>query len=271
MGLLDSLTGADAANDAAQASRNAANQAASLEFQNYMQTRQDQTPYRYVGNQALNVLARTYGLDPYAGQTAAPPVSQDVTAQIANMSGKQRKALNKAIKKLGYNPLLPQGSAATGASGGQYQIGNAVQGKGAPPTTSIYTDPTAPPPGQGTYDYFMASPDYQFRMDEGIKATDRSAAARGMLLSGAQNKAVQRYGSNLAAGEFGNWYNRMAGLAGTAQTATNQVQSAGSQYANNAGQRIQDAGDARASGYLANANIRNSLFNFGLNSVFGGR
>lgn len=68
---------------------------------------------------------------------------------------------------------------------------------------------------------FYESPDYQFRFREGQRAMDSSAAARGMLLSGAQLRALNEFGSGLASGEYGNYYNRLAGIAGMAQTPTN--------------------------------------------------
>jgi hypothetical protein len=119
-------------------------------------------------------------------------------------------------------------------------------------------------------------PGYAFRLNEGIKALDRSAAARGGLLSGAQLKAVNRYGQEYAANEYGNAFNRqqlerasilnpLQSLAGQAQTSANTMSQAagnlgagqsaalmagGNAIANNA----IGAGNARASGYVGSAN-----------------
>jgi len=68
---------------------------------------------------------------------------------------------------------------------------------------------------------FYQSPDYDFRMNEGIRAMDSSAASRGMLMSGAQLRGITEFGQGLAAGEYGNYYNRLAGIAGLAKTAQN--------------------------------------------------
>lgn len=57
---------------------------------------------------------------------------------------------------------------------------------------------------------FQASPGYNFRMQEGVDALDRSAAARGGLFSGRQGKALTDFAGNLASAEYGNWYNRRA-------------------------------------------------------------
>jgi hypothetical protein len=55
---------------------------------------------------------------------------------------------------------------------------------------------------------FQADPGYQFRMQEGQKAIEGSAAARGTQLSGATMKALAKYGQNLASDEYGKAYDR---------------------------------------------------------------
>lgn len=125
---------------------------------------------------------------------------------------------------------------------------------------------------------FYESPDYQFRFREGQRAMDSSAAARGMLLSGAQLRALNEFGSGLASGEYGNYYNRLAGIAGMAQTPTNPY--AGTQ-AGLYNQMIGAYGQAGANtanmigaGANSNANMWGSIFG-GLGgmdwgSLFGG-
>lgn len=99
---------------------------------------------------------------------------------------------------------------------------------------------------------FTASPGYDFRLQEGINARDRSAAARGMLLSGAQQKAIESYGQGLASDEYGAGFNRLAALAGIGQTATGQSGAAGVNYGNALGSANQfnvNAAQARRSGF----------------------
>lgn len=55
---------------------------------------------------------------------------------------------------------------------------------------------------------YEADPGYAFRLSEGLKALERSAAARGGLLSGGTGKALQRYGQDLASQEYGNAFER---------------------------------------------------------------
>lgn len=95
----------------------------------------------------------------------------------------------------------------------------------------------------GMADY-RADPGYSFRLSEGVKALDRSAAARGSLLSGAQLKGITRFGQDTASNEYqnaynryqsdqSNQYNRLANMAGFGQTANNALGQAGSTYGSN--------------------------------------
>ena len=101
-------------------------------------------------------------------------------------------------------------------------------------------------------------PSYKFRFGEGMKALDRQAAARGGLISGGALKAAQRYGQDFASQEFGNAYNRLAGLAGIGQTATNTLGNAAGTFGANVGNLMTSGGAARASGYVGGANALTS-------------
>lgn len=114
-------------------------------------------------------------------------------------------------------------------------------------------------------DQFQADPGYAFRLSEGQKALDRSAAARGGLISGGAMKAATRFGQDMASQEYTNAFNRyqtergaalqpLQSLAGIGQSATNQVGAAGQNYATNAGNAYGAAGQAAASGYMGQAN-----------------
>lgn len=112
---------------------------------------------------------------------------------------------------------------------------------------------------------FQQDPGYAFRMSEGLKALDRTAAARGGMLSGAALRGATRYGQDMASQEYTNAFNRyqtnranqlnpLQSLMGAGQSAANQVAGAGQNYATNAGQNYMNAGNARASGYVGSAN-----------------
>lgn len=120
----------------------------------------------------------------------------------------------------------------------------------------------------GNIDMYQ-DPSYKFRLSEGLKALDRQAAARGGLISGGALKAAQRYGQDVASQEYGTIWNRLAGLAGVGQTATNQLGGAAGAYGSNAGNLMTSGAAARASGYVGGANALTSALGTGLNYYQG--
>ena len=54
----------------------------------------------------------------------------------------------------------------------------------------------------------LQEPGFQFRLDEGRKALERSAASKGMLRTGGTFKGLLDYGQNFASNEYQNVYNR---------------------------------------------------------------
>lgn len=124
---------------------------------------------------------------------------------------------------------------------------------------------------------FEQDPGYAFRQEEGLRALDRSAASRGMLLSGSQLKGVERYGQGLASQEYQsafdrynatqtNQFNRLGSLANVGQTANAALGQAGSQYSTNVGNigmtnaanqgnAALAAGQAQASAYQSYGNL----------------
>jgi len=114
-------------------------------------------------------------------------------------------------------------------------------------------------------DKFQADPGYAFRLSEGQKALERSAAARGGLISGGVLKAATRYGEDMGSQEYTNAFNRyqteraallnpLQSLAGVGMTTANILGNAGASYGTGAGEAYQGAANARASGYVGGAN-----------------
>lgn len=112
---------------------------------------------------------------------------------------------------------------------------------------------------------FQQDPGYAFRMSEGMRALERSAAARGGLLSGNMLKGAQRFGQDLGSQEYQNAFNRyqaerqaklnpLQSLAGVGQTTSQQLGQAGMLAAQNIGQTQMGGAAARASGYVGQAN-----------------
>lgn len=108
---------------------------------------------------------------------------------------------------------------------------------------------------QDAFAAFRAAPGYQFGLDEGAKTVQASAAARGGLNSGATLKALTKFGNDYADQQgFTPYMNRLAALSGMAQTSTNQTNALGQNYANQVGNNLQNAGQARAQGIYGSAN-----------------
>lgn len=101
---------------------------------------------------------------------------------------------------------------------------------------------------------FQKSPGYNFLQQQGMQGIERSAAARGGAASGNALKALAQFNTGLAQQDYGNWWNRQAGLAGVGQSAANNIGAFGAQAAGNIGNALMDAGQARASGIVGGAN-----------------
>jgi hypothetical protein len=117
---------------------------------------------------------------------------------------------------------------------------------------------------------FQADPGYAFRLAEGLKALDRTAAMRGKMMSGQALKAAGRYGQDMASQEYQNAYNRyntnnlnrynmLAGQQNVGMNAADRIGQAGQFYATGGGQNIVGASQARASQYYPIANASNAM------------
>jgi hypothetical protein len=227
---------------------------------------------------------------PQNGQPSQSPQNASTDGSIEQLLQAQGGGLNLGGNgtPLSVNPQSPQ---------------NASGSPGTVPRTDGGGDPNAAgvPGGafgslaQGFNEKFSAptnvteqnDPGYQFRLAQGDKAIQNSAAARGGLLSGGTAKSLSDYNQSSASGEYGNVYNRalteyqqrynifnnnqstlfnrLADLSGFGQTAAGQLNSAGTSAANNVsntlltsggqvGQNINNAGAATGSGYVGVGN-----------------
>ena len=116
---------------------------------------------------------------------------------------------------------------------------------------------------------FQADPGYAFRLSEGQKALDRSAAARGGLISGGALKAATRFGQEMGSQEYTNAFTRyqqeraarlnpLQSLTGMGQTTASNLGAAGQTMASNVGNLGMAGANATAEGYLGSANARAS-------------
>jgi hypothetical protein len=173
------------------------------------------------------------------------------------------------------------GGSAAGAAGlpAGYEMGT-FTGGGQYPLASVMAPGLMQPwttPFQAPTDVTQQNdPGWQFRLDEGRKAIERSAAAKGTLLSGGTLKDLTRWGQDYASNEYdkvynralgeyqqaygiyqnnqGNQFNRLQGVAGLGQNAAAMTGNAGSGYAQNASNTITGIGNANAAGQVGAAN-----------------
>lgn len=212
-------TQSDAATQAAQIAAQAQEKAIAEQRRQFDLTRSDLAPYRTVGTGAVNTLANYLGLAPSSAS------SDTVSMPLADWQNDPR-AENFATPEL-YNAYQAErqrqasADANTGALTRKFTVGD------------FWADP-------------VTQLSLQYGLDEGTKALNRQAASRGMLNSGAQLKGITRFANDYVGqqaagsrerfvGDQTNLYNRLAGLAGTGQQATNAGAAAGANAANTIG------------------------------------
>ena len=111
-------------------------------------------------------------------------------------------------------------------------------------------------------------PGYMDRLKVGRTALDNQLRAAGKFYSGPAIKAGIEYNQNFASNEFNNVYNRLAGLAGTGQTAANTTAQLGQNTAAGQASNLTGAGNARASGYVGLGNaLQGGLANYQQNEM----
>lgn len=104
-------------------------------------------------------------------------------------------------------------------------------------------------------------PGYQFGLDQGTKTLQNGAAARGMTYSGAQGKALQRFGQDYAGTKLDQSFSRLSNLAQGGQPGANAVGSAATNYGNNVSNNLTAMGDANAAKYIVGGNAIGNAVN----------
>ena len=272
------------ASSAASAQSAAAQQANATQLQMYNQQRADQTPWRNAGGSALGQLSYMMGLPGYGQGGSA--WGQGGTMNGGSLgsaigSGGQPPQMTPEQQSQwissGYDPSMYQslmGTSMTEGGSGDMRPQDGGGGlSGINPSMGGYGSLSTP----FSQTNWQQDPGYQFRLSEGQKALERSGAAKGMTLSGAQQKAIQGYGQGMASQEYQNsynryntdqnqQYNRLASMAGIGQTANAALGQAGTNYANNVSNNQMQLGAGQSAAALAGGNAWQGAINSGLNS-----
>lgn len=288
-GLGSSLIGANAASSAAKTQANAANQASQTQMAMYNQTRSDLTPFMSVGTSALGQLASLFGLG--GGGSALGGAPQSTTGGAAYLPGSNTPAgangfssQDLAAIRAAYPGISSAFQTASGsadknspayASHGLDSLDDYTKywydnmrnpadytyqpaGSAQPATSPLAPGTSTLPPGangSALSAQLMATPGYQFGMDQGVQALDRSAASRGLSLSGGQLKDVQSFGNNYALQQAWQPYvSELNGLATSGQNAAAGVGTAGASAGAGVASSQLAAGQASASGTVGAAN-----------------
>lgn len=286
------LMGSDSAGDAANAQSQAAAASDATQRYQYDTTRADNAPFLQTGVAANNKLAQLMGLSAGGSKT-----SEQLRSELIGSFTSPGAASQGAWGVIG-NPEADWPTMGyTGGTGtptiDEAGLNSAIQARLAQQAQEQATAQSDPSFGSLSRNFstsdLNADPVYQsglqFGLDQGTQAINRQAAASGSMLSGATLKALTRfgndYGSTKANESYNRFntnnnqqYNRLAGLSGAGQQATNQVGAAGMNMANNISQTQQGVGNANASSYIAQGNalqngINGAVSSFKNNSLFG--
>ena len=237
-----------AGDKAAGASQRGTDASIGEQARQYDQTRADFAGQRSVGNSALGDIASIYGWAPPAqagaNERANAPMLVGDTELPAGTTfkevGKGWYDVNFGGQRIGY--LRPGGSN-----------GKFVNDTGADISSlwaqQAQTQQGTAQPGAPSMERFFTSPDYQFNLQQGQQAIDRSLAARGRALSGAGVKEGERFAAGVASGEFNNYMNRLFTAAGIGNAATQSTAAAGQNMANNNSAALLNNANNRASMY----------------------
>ena len=300
--IVGGLIGKSASKKAAASQEQLSREGLALEREMFNRAIELQEPTRQAGITAQNRILELLGLGPRpapANQpsvnafapTARTPEAYGLTEiKIPNIMGRQYGDTSYIMDAEGrYDPDFLIGGQRSGvyrdAQGNFITDVDAYMAQNPlPADVNMATAPEAGPPPESDYgkyarDFGMkdyeADPGYAFRQSEGMKALERSAAARGGLLSGGTMKGIQRFGQELASQEYQNAFNRyqvnranqlnpLQSLMGAGQTSANVMSRDATAYGQSGANTLSNIGDVRASGYVGGANaLTNALSSVG--------
>ena len=279
-GLASGLIGAEGAKDAAKSQAGAAAAATAEQRRQFNIGREDLAPYRQAGQGAVSALSQLLGLPGSTPSLARSNPTEFLNQVYQKYLGRTPDASGLPFysSKLMANEMTPEEVEASiaGSPEAQGRIAQGFVPQGGP----IAGTPAATVNGTGsvtdspllrkfTQEDLESDPVYKntfnFGLSEGEKAVRRMFGAQGLARSGAAVKGVTRFASDYAGQSAGasrgrfiedqnNIYNRLAGIAGTGQTASANTAQLGANMATNVGQNMMGAANARGAASIASAN-----------------
>lgn len=236
--LTGGLIGTDAASDAAKTSAKGAEAGIAEQRRQFDTMLKLQQPMINTGNAARSLLASIMGLDvagsefTVGGTTTTTPGTQPTSSLFQRLTGR----------------LTTPGQPVTTTTGGTTFTNPASSAMGADEITKR----------------LEAFPGYQFAVDQARKNTLATASALGSGGGNVLSAISDRTAQGIAMPTFENYLNRLGGLSGSGQNASNAAGSAAMGTGQSVAAGLQNAADSRASGILGrNASIGSALSSIG--------
>ena len=266
-GLISGAMQAKAAEKAAKVQAEASEKALELQKYMYDTSRQDMMPWLTAGSTALDAYMFELGLSPNPTGGSSSNGSQ-MPSWMSGMEGSGTGSFGSGIKFSGNtdSKLGQRFMAGFNSMGGSNPFSAMMQkfngmGGGSSGTSGTAT---ATPQRQSN---FMATPSYKFRVSEGEKGVLNNLSALGMKNSGKALKSLETFRQGIAADEYDKYLNRLAGLSGAGQVQSGNMGQMSANAANSMSNSINDAGAARASGYVNSANAMAGGINSAFNAI----
>ncbi|TAJ89737.1 hypothetical protein [Reyranella sp.] len=196
----------------------------------------------------------------------------DAAAGAIGQATQEAQAANKAQSDFNYSQASPWISAGRSAVEkiGQLLGFGSMRGEGGDGGAYYFSGDADGSIQKNALAGFQASPGYQFRLGEGIRALDRSASAKGRLVSGAQMKAVQSFGEGLASDEYRNYISDLFNVSTGGNQAQSGTAGVNSGLTANSSNNVLQGAVARGSAYERGANALASGIGQGINNVMAG-
>lgn len=254
-GLLGSIFGASSAKKAAKQQAAIANRQLDLQERVYNESVDRLAPYSQTGLRAQQALAFELGLGgrpTFSARTGGTAPANDPNALSVETRPiyETRSTPMPGSFRDNDRPTFDQ-QVQTGAN---YQVGPQnfdTRGGAEAYLDALRADYNGPPMEYGG---FQQTQDYLFGLNEGVRAVDASAAARGGLNSGATLQALNQWGQDYGSQRRGQFLDRLGGLASSGQNAAAGQVSAGQFYAGGASDALGALGNAQSAGTIGFSN-----------------
>jgi hypothetical protein len=285
------LISSKSAKGAAQTQADAANNAADIAHQQYLQTRADLLPYNVAGQGAVNLLSSFFGgggVTPSVGNpapaapapapamatgapggTAALPPGWTVVPGYTTSSESGDRVVSAQINDQNGNfvSFIPGFNENTGKPSDQ-TAASYLQSQGLLPAATA-SAPGAAAPATATpssapseLQFLENTPGYQFALSQGLKLVQSGNIARG--ISGAALKGAANFATGLAQNTYqANLLNPLEYLGTLGEGAASQTGTIGAGLAGTQGSALVGGANALAAGQVGSANALSS----GLNSL----